>query len=645
VVAAVEGGVANVQDVYPLAPLQEGIFFHHLMATQDEEGGEAEAHADVYAVPTVLAFDSRARLDAFVAALQWVVDRHDIYRTAIVWEGLREPVQVVLRQVQLPVHDVVLDGPGDPVAQLLQAGGRRMDLSTAPLLRLHVAADPGSDQWLALLHSHHVVQDHTAMEVMLGEVRAFLEGQTDALPEPVPFRDFVAQARLGVPREEHERYFAGLLGDVEETTAPYGLLDVHGDGVGSIRAQLPVQDELAARVRSVARGLGVSAATVFHLACARVLAAVSGRDDVVFGTVLFGRMNAGAGADRVPGLFVNTLPVRVGVNASAVDAALAGLRQQMAELLVHEHAPLALAQQASGVSGASPLFTALFNYRHSKPTDEQSGLGLDGIRVLSGEGRTNYPLDVAVDDDGTGFRLTVDAVAPADAVRVGALLHTCLDNLVTALAEAPHTELRAIPVLDADERRQVVAQWNDTGAVVPDATLVELLAAQVARTPDAVALVCDGIEVSYAELDARANRLARHLMRCGVAAESVVGVCLERSVELVVALLGVVKAGGAYLPVDPEYPAERIALTLADADAVCVVTSEALAGVLPVEVERVLVDDARIAAESPATPMVDVRPGQPAYVIFTSGSTGRPKGVVVAHEGVVNRLAWMQEVY
>ena len=209
------GGAANVADVYPLAPLQEGIFFHYVM------GAEAEG-PDVYVLPVVVGFDSRARLDGFVAALQQVAGRHDIYRTSVAWQGLREPVQVVWRHAVIPVTEVTLDAGADAVGQLLAAGGSRMDLGVAPLLRVCAAvAEPGSDRWLALVQFHHILQDHTALEVLLGEVAAFIQGNGSGLPEPVPFRGFVAQARLGTDPAEHERFFAELLGDVSEPTAPF----------------------------------------------------------------------------------------------------------------------------------------------------------------------------------------------------------------------------------------------------------------------------------------------------------------------------------------------------------------------------------------------------------------------------------------
>ncbi|MET4656756.1 amino acid adenylation domain-containing protein [Streptomyces sp. PvP037] len=621
VVAAVPGGAANVQDVYPLAPLQEGIFFHHLMAERDGE--------DVYAMPFTLRFAERSGLDAFLGALQRVVDRHDVYRTSIVWEGLREPVQVVWRRAELPVTEVVPDASGESdaagrAATLMTAVGGRMELDRAPLLTVHIAAEPDGDGWQALVRMHHLVQDHTALEVVLDEVRAILAGRADELPAPVPFRDFVAQARLGVSEEAHREYFTRLLGDITETTAPYGLLDVHGDGTGIAQGRLTVESGLAARVRKVAQSLAVSPATVFHVAWGRVLAAVSGRDDVVFGTVLLGR--ATVGADRVPGLFMNTLPVRVRTAGRTVRDALDDMREQLAELQVHEHAPLTLAQEAAGLPTGSPLFTSIFNYRHLQADVPRSGTGIEGVDATATRDATNYPLDLSVNQSGSGFELVVEATAPVDPAAVCGLLRASVANLVTALEDTPDLSLGVLDVLDA-EYTASLRQVNDTAAPAPAGLVPALFTAQAARLPEAVALVGAGVELSYGEVEARSNQWARHLIAAGVGPESVVALVLERSPDLLVAILAVLKAGGAYLPIDPDQPAERVAFMIEDAAPVLVLDESAL---------RARAGDRADSAVSDADRLAPLLPAHPAYVIYTSGSTGQPKGVVVTHEGFAN---------
>ncbi|HEU4556928.1 MAG TPA: amino acid adenylation domain-containing protein, partial [Longimicrobium sp.] len=218
IVAGVPGGAANVQDIYPLAPLQEGIHFHHLLS---EEG-------DPYLLSSVTEFDTRARLEQYLAALQAVIDRHDILRTALAWEGLREPVQVVCRHAPLPVEEVHLDAEAEDAAEQLwrcyDPRYYRIDLRRAPLLRACIAEDRARGRWLLLLLWHHVAEDHESVEVLREEIAAHLRGRESELPAPLPFRNYVAQARLGVSREEHERFFRGMLGDVDEPTAPYGLL-------------------------------------------------------------------------------------------------------------------------------------------------------------------------------------------------------------------------------------------------------------------------------------------------------------------------------------------------------------------------------------------------------------------------------------
>ncbi|MEU1591136.1 amino acid adenylation domain-containing protein, partial [Micromonospora sp. NPDC005710] len=620
VVATVDGGAPNVADIYPLAPLQEGLLFHHLLA----EGGR-----DAYVLPTVVRFASRDLLDRFLGALGRVVERHDIFRTAIVWDGLDAPVQVVWRRAPLPVVEVVVTD-ADPVRELLAAGGSAMDLQRAPLIEVHTTAIPNGDECLALVRVHHMVQDHMGLDLLITEVRAVMAGDDSALAPVVPFREFVAQTRTGITDAEHTRYFTELLGDLDEPTIPYGVRDVHGDGADQQSARQQLDLAVTARLRHVARTLSTTPATLLHVAWARTLAATSGRDDVVFGTVLFGRMNAGAGADRAPGPFINTLPVRLDTGRHDVRDAVTRMREQLAALLEHEHASLATAQQTSAVPTETPLFTSILNYRHNDSRDDRETEavevgGADDIAVVFSQENTNYPLAVSVDDDSDTLHLTVEATTPIDAHLVASLLATTTENMVAALEADGALPLTRVDVLDQGQRSLVLSEWNDTAVSYPvDDTVVSLFARQVAATPDAVAIVFEGVSVSYRELDVRAGAVARYLRSVGVGPESVVGVRMDRGVDLVVALVGVVKAGGAYLPIDPEYPQQRVDVLVADAGAAVVL-------------------DSVTGLDGPEALPVEVSSGGAAYVLFTSGSTGRPKGVVVSHAGVVNRLRWMQD--
>ncbi|MBM9510590.1 non-ribosomal peptide synthetase, partial [Actinacidiphila acididurans] len=642
VVAGVPGGAANVLDIYPLAPLQEGLFFLHNLGSGDGR--------DPYLARQVFEFDSRDRLDAFLSAWEQVVARHDILRSCLAWKGLPHAVQVVHRRVALPVTEVDLSGPAaleNPVQALLARCAEPMDLGRAPLLDVHVAADPrsGGESWLLVLRTHHIQHDHVTMDLLLGEVETIRAGRAAELAPVLPYREFVGQARLAVPEAEHEAYFAGLLSGVHEPTVPYGVLDLPGGGAGIREHRVMIPLALAERLRERARLAGVSPAVVFHVIWSRVLASVSGRADVVFGTVMLGRMQGGTGADRVAGLFNNTLPVYAHTAGLGVEAAVHAMQRQLADLMAHEHASLAVAQRGSGVAAPSPLFTAALNYRQNTGvTGTEPGRAPEGFRQILAEDRTHYPLAGAVDDFGPGgFGFTVQAVAPIDAVDVAALMLTVTRGVVSALENDPGTALDAVPVLDEAAVRRQLVEWNATGTAVPGGTLLELLAT---RTPEAVAVVDGDERMTYAELDTRSNRLARRLIHAGVGPESRVGVAMRRSAGVLVAVLAVLKAGGAYVPLDPDHPPQRLRSVLRDAGAQVTLADEDTAGLTG----TVIVVGSEEADQS-GDPVTDadrggrVLPGHPAYVIYTSGSTGEPKGVVVTHAGVVNLLSWMQDEY
>ncbi|CAM8829001.1 amino acid adenylation domain-containing protein [Burkholderia pseudomallei] len=635
-VAKVEGGAANVQDIYPLAPLQEGILFHHLMS------GES----DPYVLSGVLAFRSREVMERFVSALQQVIDRHDILRTGFFWEGLEQPVQVVQRRATLPVSVVELDArEGDIVRQLearFDSRGYRMDVSRAPLMHVHAACDGEHERWVARVLFHHLSIDHTTLERVIEEARAIGQGRAEDLPQPVPFRNFVAQARLGVSEADHEAYFRAKLGDIDEPTAPFGLLSVQGDGREIAEAARRLKPELSGALRGHARRLGVSAASMMHVAWGLVLSRTTGRQDVVFGTVLFGRMQGGAQSDRSLGLFINTLPVRMRVAQTGVETSVKETHAQLAELMRHEHAPLVLAQRCSGVPAQTPLFTSLLNYRYSKPKVAAAHIA-DGIELLDGHERTSYPLSMTVDDHERDFTIVAKVCERIGPQRVCELMELALEQLTRALSANPGGELAELDVLPAAERTQVLHGWNETGrAYARDACLHQLFEAQVSRTREAAAVICGDETLSYTDLDARANRLAHYLRGQGVGPDTRVGLALGRGVEMMTGLLAILKAGGAYVPLDPGYASERLRAILDDsrpaivlADAAGRTALDALAGAPPIA--DLHADASRWSALPSTPPRVEgLTPRHLAYVIYTSGSTGRPKGVMVEHASVVN---------
>jgi amino acid adenylation domain-containing protein len=641
VVANIPGGARNVQDIYPLAPLQEGILYHHLSTAQ----------GDPYLLKALFSLEDRKRLEDFAGALQGVIARHDVLRTSVLWEGLEEPVQVVWREAQLEVQEVRLDGAEGDIAEQLQARfdprQYRLDLKQAPLLRLVCAQDAGNSRWIAMVLFHHLVLDHAALEVVQQEMQAYLLGEDDQLPQPVPYRNYVAQARLGVSQDRHDVFFREMLEEIEEPTLPFGLEDVQGDGRGLEEARQIVEKSLGARLREQARQLGVSAASLHHLAWALVVGRAAEREDVVFGTVLLGRMQGGEGTERALGLFINTLPIRVDIGAD-VRSGVVATHTRLMQLLDHEHASLALAQRCSGVAAPLPLFSALLNYRHGAVQDvaNEALTAWQGIEGLGEEERTNYPLTLSVDDWGADFGLTVQSTDGIGAQRVCGYMHTALQGLVDALEHAPHTLLSQLEILPREEREQLLERWNDTAAPYPqEQTLHGLFEEQAERTPEAVAVVYEDRELTYGELNTQANQLARHLIGLGVRPDDRVAICVERSVEMVVGLLAILKAGGAYVPLDPAYPKERLEYMLGDSAPVAVL-AQAHTRVLLGELQVPVIDleECQWHGHATDTPVVaQLTSAHLAYVIYTSGSTGMPKGVMIEHRNVVNLLCSMRD--
>ncbi|ANZ40480.1 hypothetical protein BBK82_35175 [Lentzea guizhouensis] len=614
--AAVDRLVGDgVEDLYPLTPMQAGMVFHGLV-----DGATSGAYFNQVRFRLAGVTDPRV----LGAAWQRVVDRNAVLRSEVVWDGLAEPLQRVRSHVTLPI--TYLDWTGldeDEELRALQESDRAagMDLTTAPLMRVAIAR-LSPDEVLVLWTFHHVLLDGWSAAQLFTEVCEHHAAITRGTAGPATARPAFREYLHWLDRqdgEQAERYWRRVLDGFDETTPlPFDRrpVDAHrAQSGGTVRFELTA--ESTERLREAAQRHGLTVNTVVQGAWAVLLARYAGTSDVVFGTTVSGRPADLPGVESTVGMFINTVPTRVAVDRGRDQLSwLRELQADQAEARRFEHVPLSRLRGWSALPGGANLFDSILVFENY-PFDEDA-MAAHGLRLhdVSAHEPTNYALTVVVSP---GQRLVVELdhdpalFDEATVQRLGGHLRLLLDDLLVDPAQ-PVRELR---LLDDAERRQVLVEWNPTGADFPVGTLPRLFAEQAARTPDAVAVTCEGTHLTYAELDARANQLAHLLVERGAGPEKYVALRLPRSTDLVVAVLGVLKSGAAYLPIDPSYPEDRIAGMVEDTRPVTVLTE------LP-----------DVSGMPSTAPDVVLRPENPAYVIYTSGSTGKPKGVVVPHANV-----------
>ncbi|MEV5708584.1 amino acid adenylation domain-containing protein, partial [Actinoallomurus sp. NPDC052274] len=628
---------SQIEDVWPLSPLQHGLLFHALL---DER--------DVYAAQVVLDVEGVVDADALRRAGQDLLHRHPNLRAAFPHDRLKKPVQVVPRSVELPFREVAAadEAEADRIADADRVAP--FDLTRPPLLRLTLVRI-GPDRARIVITNHHILFDGWSTPILVVELLTRYAGAQ--APATTPYKQYLAWLK----RQDHEaatRAWTAALDGVAEPTLllpeAAGLAPVLPSAVSE---ELP--EESAARLRQRARAQGVTLNTLVQAAWGLLLARLTGRSDVVFGQVVSGRPPELPGVERMVGLFVNTVPVRLRVRADETLAdLLTRLQAEQAALLGHQHLGLAeiTGLLGGGAVAGSALFDTLTVFENYPFDPSAMGEPVAGLRLTGAAQRdaTHYPLTLYVVP---GDRLTLRLDHRPDVVDedAAATLLARFSKLLRILTETPDVPVGAVDLLLPGERRRVLEEWNDTARPVPAVTLADLFEAQVARTPDAVALVYEGVELTYAEFDARANRLAHHLIERGVGPDTRVALALPRSLDLLIAMYAVVKAGAAYVPVDLDHPADRIAYVLTDTRPTVVITTTGVTGRLMGETPLLIIDDPEVDAElagfADTAPVRTTTPDDAAYVIYTSGSTGRPKGVVIPHAGIVNRLLWAQSEY
>ncbi|MFI9000578.1 amino acid adenylation domain-containing protein [Streptomyces sp. NPDC053541] len=626
----VAGDGRQVADVYPLTPMQQGMLFHSLL----------EPDSSAYFEQLLFVLDGVTDIDALARAWQRVADTTPVLRTSLAWEDLDEPVQRVHRSVTFPVtvedwSGLTEDEQRAALAEFTTADERRgIDLTAAPLSR--VALFRLSDTRVQVVWTfHHILLDGWSLPLVMADLFTAYRG--GALRPRPAFRDYAAWLREQDTETAYAYWRDVLAGYDTPVPLPY---DRAPEDVRAARSTARLVEgldaELTSAVHDFAQRHRLTVNALVQAAWALLLSAHSGQTDLVFGATTSGRPTDLPDAEAAVGLFINTLPVRVRVEpGTPVADWLRGIQLQQTEARDHDYVPLARVQAETGLPADTPLFDSLVvfeNYPVDPDSARAHGLTVEDVTAHEA---TTYPLTlVAYDGARIGFHLRHDPrhFDPGTARR----LLDRLVHLLSALVAAPDRRLAALPLLTPDEQSTVLAAAPARRNDQDGGTFVSLFTAQAARHPERAALVGEHERLTFGELDARSDRVARALRAHGVGRGTFVGVCLERGPAQTVAYLGVMKAGAAYLPLDPAYPRDRLQYMADDSGIRTVVTQRPLLGTVPVTERRLVLDDldGLDAAVDDGAALPEVGPDDAAYMIYTSGSTGRPKGVVVGHRGV-----------
>lgn len=636
----IAGGYTDLEDIYPLSPLQEGVLFHTLY----------ESGKGAYVEQLGCAMKGDINVEALKRAWQEEAQRHAIWRTAFVWKGLGRPVQVVRRSVALDWQEEDWRGLSNAEQrEKLREYFRKdresgFEVDEAPLLKLGLIR-LADDQYEFLWTHHHLLLDGWSASIVIKEVftfyEAFSQGRPIDIPKARPYRDYIEW--LGTRGSaESDRYWSGELKGFETPTD----LRIKREGLGKrdegYRGQrIGLSVAATNKLREISQRRGLTVNTLLQGAWSVLMSRYSGEHDVVFGVTVSGRPPELPGVQEMVGLFINTLPARVVVNPEQnLSDWLRDIQERQSEMRQYEYSSLAQVQKWSAVPPGTPLFDSIVvfeNYPVEESIDDHGGKL--GIYELETYGQTNYGLNIV---GGLGKRLWIQISYDGDRYEGDAIERILrqLECLFESIDENRAQRVRDLRLLSEAEQKAIVGEFNKTQRAHSRRGLVpELIRGQADATPGATALVSENGTLSYAELNRRSNQLARYLKKQGVEPGTLVGVCVERGFDMIVGLLGILKAGGAYLPIDPEYPASRIEYILSDAGLGKLLSHGQITARLPENSAEVICLDLawdEIARQTDWN--VDPNPYEEslAYVIYTSGSTGAPKAAMLTHSALRN---------
>lgn len=624
----------NVSDIYPLTPTQAGILYHTLRSPQE----------DIYFQQIGCTLHGDIDIDKFKQAWAEVVARHPALRTIFLWEGVDEPLQLVRETVTVPWE--ILDWRAIPPTEQAdklatlnrEYRARGFDLARAPILKM-ILIQLAEDHFRFVWNFHHLLTDgwstHLVLYEALGTYEALRRNEQYDVSAARPFRDHIDWL-MRQDNEKADRFWREQLAGFAAPTAirvdtPNLSATVqHGEEF------LTLDTNTLTALKALARQQRLTLSTLINGAWSILLSRYSGENDILFGTTLSGRPAELHGVERMVGMFINTLPLRVHVmEEEYLLLWLQNMQAKQVEIRQYEYSSLARVQRLSGLDAGQSLFESIVVFENY-PVQE-AGERSFHVEDIHYREQSNYPLALLVIPEESLQLLMI-----YDRNRFGAetirrmLVH--LKTILQGMVSNPDQRLGDLPLMDAIEYEQLVIEWNqtevDTGPVI---CMHDRITAVAREGPAKTAVTARDGALTYAELDQRANQLARHLIRRGVQPGSPVGLHVERSTAMMVGILGILKAGCAYVPLDPTYPAQRIGFVLNDTQAPLVVTQPHLAAPLGLPEDRTVILDQnwlQIASEPINSPEIMVHPTDTAYIIYTSGSTGNPKGVTVTHQNL-----------
>ncbi|KAA3617203.1 MAG: amino acid adenylation domain-containing protein [Calditrichaeota bacterium] len=634
----------NIQDIYPLSPMQQGMLFHTLYAPETE----------AYSEQISCQLNGRLNVDAFKRAWQEVLNRHDILRSAFIWEDVDEPLQVVHQQLDIPFELIDWTDKSEELQKKSVkefANEQRkigFELNSAPLISIKIIRLNEKAYHFVLTH-HHLLWDGWASPLILGEVfklyDAYDNGNEIQLETPRPYSDYIGWLQQQ-DMEQAKAFWKNRLDGISAPT-PLSVNKVSHTGESEYKVVSHNFDEqVSTKLQALAKEQQITLNTIMQGTWGLLLARYGRLDDVVFGATVSGRPAEIPGIETMVGLFINTLPVRIRVNeASSFLQLFQNLQMEQAETRQFEYSPLVEIQGQTEIPRDMPLFESLLVFENY-PVDEamqqqDSELSISGLDSFE---RTNFPLTL-VSAPGKQVVLKVAYETAQFSDETIQRLFTHFENLLQAFVENPNQNPTKIPVLSQKEKQLTLNEWNNTKSDYPEDLTIHQKFEQIAEQfPDETAIVGADpeatIRISYRELNERANQLARFLKEKGVSKENVIAICLDRSPEMVIASLAVLKAGGAYVPIDSTYPPERIEYIIKESRSSYLISTSGLEKIIPaVETETIFLDqiDEKLTA-SKENLNLEIDPFNLAYIIYTSGSTGKPKGVMLRHGGLLNTV-------